>query len=168
MPLPETPIWSSQNLATHYQKRIQKDDACCRDVLAIQRPMTQGEYEACSYDAYEKAVVEYVGDTRGNGVCVNRIDKRGIRSIADRARRNMITCFHEHQDHPHEMGSSRLPMVEVISRVLRHLENQVDGKLAKLYAIKLVSENMKSKHRAKGATLPSKVAVLAAKVSQPE
>lgn len=165
MPRSDTPKWPLANLATHHQSRINKDDACCRDVLEIGRAMTQAEYQDCSYAAYELAVIEYVGDIRENGKRVNRIDKRGIRTVTDLYRQAMITCFHEHCDRPHEPGSSREPMVEVVTRALRHLGNQLDGKVARLYAIELVKENLKTKHRKKGAALPTEVAALADRVS---
>ncbi|NEV60371.1 hypothetical protein [Thiorhodococcus minor] len=161
MPNPDTPSWHDSNLTEHYKRRLEKDDACWKDILGITRSLGKNEYEQASYSAYESAILEYEAEERGNPRRICRVDKRTLKAITDLDRQVMITCYHEHYDRSHEKGSPSRSLVENTLTFLRALENRSSGKVITLYRIDLLKENIKnSKQRARKSPLVLLTAVL--------
>jgi|GEM_PF-3072214 len=136
-----TPRWSSDNLQDHYEKRLRNDDRCWREILKIDRSMTQQEYEKASQEAYEKAALEYEAAYRDRWPAVYRVDKKTVLAIISRDKSRWITCYHRHYNGRHETGSAT-PKLENLIVFIDDVDALMDGKIETLYRIEPLKENL--------------------------
>ncbi len=169
MVLLDTPNWERgdpKNFENHYNKRIEFNGDCLKDVLQINHEMTMDEYKNLSYEAYEKAIIEYEADWHRHGRRTHRVDKRDIRTISSLKCKVMITCYHNHYggENNHILESSRYSLMRNAIEHLKRLEWDVDGKVTTLYRIELIKKNIKkTRHRSLRSILRLKVDILKAK-----
>lgn len=142
------PKWRPDNLQKHYDKRIQRDDHCWRELLNINRSMNKDEYERESYQAYNKGALEYEAEDLRHPHSLRRVDKRTVFIAASLDRKRMITCYHKHYDGRHEAGSA-VSRLENVMIYIDDLDDSIDDGNLNLYRISAVSENLSGNQKKK-------------------
>ena len=140
-----TPKWLDRTrLADHHRKRLRKKEIpCWQEILGLNRPMTEAEYEAQSYRSFNTGVIEYDSfHEREHGRTISRVDKKAVFTAANKTGKCMRTCYHEHYGFPHKAGSAA-PSIENVLTFIGDLDAQVDGGELELYRIDFVQVKMK-------------------------
>lgn len=157
----KVPRWGYSNLAAHLAKRLRYDEACWVEILNHPAPMTQGEYEQASYDAYARAIIEYDAQEERYPRRIHRFDGRGIKTTVSKDREVMITCFHFHRGRRHVSGSVAAPLGDKCAELLDVLEERVDAGELALFDVKADKRNLpKGKLRSKAGPLMARISAL--------
>lgn len=134
--------WTPNNLCRHYRKHpAGKDRDCWMDLLAKTIPVTKPEYEAESIKVTQNSWIEYRAeelDPASSFVNNNPrtlvyhpparyyTDFRLIRTVANISNDQIRTCYHEHFDLKHAVGSGSLSYakknVETMIKYINRLE----------------------------------------------
>ncbi len=118
------PIWPDESLKQHYERHPRgKDEECWRELLGKTAPAVVSiiEYEDRSIKVFRGHWLAYDAQELnrqagyGDFYPVNKyyVDRALIKLIVTSDLRYIRTCFHEHFQRPHKVGSFARPLTEL-------------------------------------------------------
>jgi hypothetical protein len=140
--------WTANNLERHYQKHpAGKDKKCWMDLLDTTTPVTKPEYKAESIKVTRTSWIEYraaeadpasysdayrnPGNPAYHPPARYYTDARLVRTVVNISDDEIRTCYHEHFDGKHEIGSgslhSAVKNVDAMVRYINRLRNRRNG-----------------------------------------
>jgi hypothetical protein len=145
--------WKPDNLESHYQKHpAGKYKKCWMDLLNTTTPVEKSEYEAESKKVIKTAWIVYRAeelnqeawwDAKANpeppfhSEGIYYTDARLVRTITNVRNDEIRTCYHEHFDRPHEMGSGSMTDVERTEAKLKYVNRLINRRGQQLRGLKI-------------------------------
>ena len=144
-----SPTWNQRNLTVHYKKHpAGKDRECWQDLLQTSgQPVSEADYEDASLRVCADAWLCYSAESLyKEGVAAATragedlpyyeerryyIDDNLVTSVTSIEGDAMVTCFHEHYDHPHTPIAKQPPLAERREKYLKTLQIREQSKLVR-------------------------------------
>ena len=135
------PLWrrdaSCDRLVEHHQVHCQGIDAACwQDVLGVTQPVTVGEYEAATNEAFANSLLQYEAEEKDgkhggfHPLRHYRVDGRSLKVVAglerDPGPRRYHTCYHVHYGGQHDPEMVKEGRFDQIYRYMQNVGDKIN------------------------------------------